>query len=317
MKPSYFTSQGIGGLFLRLILSVWLIIVGSTWVHACELRVGIDAKIPQLIVPKAKPSSQEQEDYVHGLLDLILTRTEAEFGPCVLIQTDAVLTRMRSAALIDRSLGVDLFWGTASIARDNLLHAIAIPILEGLMTHKVFLIHKDDQAKFSAVKTLADLQHLRAGQGADWPDANILMANGIEVVTSTNYESLYKMLVARRFDFLPRGANQVLSELRYNADKNIVLEQELVMIYPAPVYFFVSKDKPQLAARIEKGLSEIMADGSFDEYFYRHPLILEALEKLKLQDRRPIYLYNPLLPKDSPREKSYKWMIPSPAKPES
>jgi ABC-type amino acid transport substrate-binding protein len=276
--------------------------------RACVLREALNPKVPLLILPKAKPSSWEQENYYHGLLRQILQRTEEEYGACELAQTEEMLTRMRSAALIDRNQGVDLFWATTTIERENLLHPIRIPLLKGLMKHKVFLIHADDQAKFSAVKNLEDLQELRAGQGADWPDTAIFLVNGIDVVTSTNYESLYKMLAAKRFDFFPRGSNQILSELRHNADKNIVVERELVLVYPAPVYFFVDSKNLQLAQRIEKGLRAMVQDGSFDRYFNNHPLIVEALTELNLNERRAIYIHNPLLPEGASLEKNEIWM---------
>jgi hypothetical protein len=293
--------------YLRFLFVLLVVLTPHLSVQACTLRAELDPLVPRLMLPKAKPSSWEQENYYHGLLRLILQRTEAEFGTCEISQTADMLTRMRSAALIDRNLGVDLFWGTTTIERETLLHPVRIPLLKGLMKHKVFLIHRDDQAKFSAVKNLQDLQRLRAGQGADWPDTTIFMANGIDVVTSTNYESLYKMLVARRFDFLPRGSNQIMSEWRHNAEKHLVVEQDLVLVYPAPVYFFVSKDNTELARRIEKGLQAMVKDGSFDQYFYQHPLIVEAITELNLHNRREIHLYNPLIPKDSPQELNETW----------
>src|SRR5690606_2065196 len=102
---------------------------------------------------------------------------------CTIAQTGQMLTRMRSAALISRNQGVDLLWGSATIEREALLQPIRIPLLKGLMGYKIFLIHPDDQPVFSQVKNLEDLQTLRAGQGADWPDVEILLRNDIPVVS--------------------------------------------------------------------------------------------------------------------------------------
>jgi ABC-type amino acid transport substrate-binding protein len=295
-------------------LPVHLLILMLTFSLTCEAvacredSVANPKTTPLLILPKAKPSSWEQESYYHDLLRLILKRTEAEFGPCDIEQTEHMLTRMRSAALISRDLGVDLFWGTTTAEREALLHPIRIPLLKGLMGQKILLIHRDDQAVFSAVKTLDDLKNLRAGQGADWPDVEIFLHHKIPVVVSANYESLYKMLAAKRFDFFPRGSNQILSELRHNAEINIAVEKDLVLVYPAPLYFFVKKGNDQLARRIEKGLREMMADGSYDRYFYQHPLIVDAILNLRLQERRVIRITNPLLPTSIPPEKPEDWM---------
>ncbi len=293
-----------------LFLSLLALIFGVASSQACTLRPDQNPTTPLLILPKSKPSSWEQESYFSGLLIQILDRTRAEYGPCELTYTTKVLTRMRSAVLVDRNQGVDLFWGATTVERETLLQPIPVPLLKGLMGYRVLLIRPEDQARFSAVKTLEDLQKLRAGQGTDWPDTTIFMTNGIEVITSTNYEALYKMLAAGRFDFLPRGANQILSELRHNAGIDIAVERELVLVYPAPLYFFVDRENTRLAERISKGLQAMIDDGSFDQYFYAHPLIREALAELRLHERRPIYLHNPLVPEGAPATPLDYWLKP-------
>ncbi len=290
-----------------IVLLIWCLASGAS--QACELRGDQDSPVPSLILPKSKPSSSEQESYFSGLLVQILERTREAFGPCEPVYTGEVLTRMRSAVLVDRG-HVDLLWGATTIERESLLRPIRISLLKGLMGYRILLINPEDQPRFSAIETLDQLKQLRAGQGTDWPDTTIFMTNGIEVITSTNYESLYKMLAARRFDFLPRGANQVLSEVRHNESIQLAVEQDLVLVYPSPVYFFVRSDNERLAERIETGLQAMMEDGSFDQYFYSHPLIQEALTELRLHERRPIHLNNPLLPKGTPAEARLDWLRP-------
>lgn len=291
--------------FLFLSLSL---VFGVAASQACTLRPDYNPKTPVLLLPKSKPSSWEQESFFSGLLVQILERTREEYGPCEIAFTPEMVTRMRSVALINQNHSLDLLWGSTTLERDTLLKAIPVPLLKGLMGYRVLLIRPQDQARFSVVKNLEDLQELRAGQGADWPDTSILMTNGIRVVTSINYEALYRMLAGGRFDFLPRGANQVLSELRHNAGIDIVVEKELVLIYPAPHYFFVDRENTRLAERISKGLHSMIDDGSFDRYFYSHPLIREALTELRLHERRPIYLQNPLLPEGAPMAPPDYWL---------
>src|SRR5690606_27017120 len=114
------------------ILVLWLCF--ACQVLACTNRTPDDpAAIPQLIMPKAKPSSWEQESYYHDLLRLILERTEAEFGPCTIDQTEHMLIGMLSEALISRDQGVVLLWGTASVEQEVLLYQIRIPLLQGLI----------------------------------------------------------------------------------------------------------------------------------------------------------------------------------------
>lgn len=290
-------------------MCLFLTICGSGSSYACSNSQGKNG-VPQLRVPQGHATAWEKQDYFIGLLRLIIAETAVEYGPCEVIPTDNLLTRMRSLALINNRLGVDLFWATTSVERETLLRPIRIPLLKGLMGYKILLINPGDQKLFSKIQTLADLRKLRAGVGTDWPDHQILRANGIPVISSTNYESLFKMLSAGRFDFFPRGAHEVLTEQRSHPEINLHVEQDLVLVYPAPVYFFVNIDNLALQQRLEKGLRKIIANGTFDEYFYKHNTIVDAIQTVGIDERRKIYLTNPLLPDTVPLGVDRYWLYP-------
>ena len=292
--------------FYKTLMGFILLAVLSPVAQSCSERVGIDG-IPQLVVPQEPTASWEKESYYTGLLHLILTETALEYGPCDVVATDNILTRMRSVALIN-NFGIDLFWGTTSIERETLLRPVRIPLLKGLMGYKIFLINPKDQQRFSTITSLEELQTLRAGVGTDWPDNKILRANGIETVSSSNYEALFRMLAAKRFDFFPRGASEVWSEYRNHPEVSLHIEEDLVLVYPAPVYFFVNINNANLEQRLAKGLHGIMANGKFDEYFYQHPIIIDAIKRVRIDERRKIYLTNPLLPRTVPLERQDYWI---------
>src|SRR5690554_750726 len=280
----------------------------TQWVAACTTRnVNNQISVPVLVLPTTKASSREQNMFCHDLLVLILERTEKTFGPCKIVEMEDELTRERSAVRISSDQGIDLYWASTTIDREAMLRPVRIPLLKGLMGYKIFLINKDSQKAFAKVTNLPQLRQFRAGQGADWPDVEILSNSDIPVSVSANYESLFKMLSAKRFDFFPRGANQILSELRHNQDKDLMIEPRLALTFPSPVYFFVSKENEALAKRIEQGLQEMIADGSYDEFFYRHPLIKETITNLHLQARKIIAIPNPLLPPDTEKEPIEDW----------
>ncbi len=290
----------------KTILAILLLAALNPVVHACSGRVGIDG-IPQLVVPQEPTASWEKESYFTGLLNLILAETALEYGPCNVMATDNILTRMRSVALIN-NFGIDLFWATTSIERETLLRPVRVPLLKGLMGYKIFLINPVDQPRFSNITNLTELQTLRAGVGTDWPDNKILRANGIETVSSSNYEALFRMLAAKRFDFFPRGANEIWSEYRNHPEVTLHIEEDLVLVYPAPVYFFVNIDNASLEQRLEKGLHKIMTNGKFDEYFFKHPTIIDAIKHVRVHERRKIYLTNPLLPRTVPLHHRDYWL---------
>jgi hypothetical protein len=108
------------------------------------------------------------------------------------------------------------------------------------------------------------------------------------------------MLDGERFDAFPRGASEAWTELEAFPDLKLTVEKNLVLIYPLPTYFFVSKHDPELAQELEKGLEAAIADGSFDRFFYAAPEVKEALKKSDLSNRRAIRIENPFLPKATP-----------------
>jgi hypothetical protein len=300
--PKYFLSRGV------ILVALFGLTQWSATVRACgSEELGTDQ---QLVVALEAGASVLKESYYLDLIKLLLSRTEERFGPCELVLRGDVLTRQRNLALISSRYDVDLFWGTTSNQREVLLRPIRIPLHKGLMSRKILLIRPEDQPLFSEIHTLEQLRRYRAGAGEDWPDTEIFRANGLTVVGTTNYAALGRMLAGGRFDFFPRGSSEVGPELRNLAGLPLAVEQELVLIYPAPVYFFVNRRNTRLFTRLETGLREMMDDGSFDRYFHNHPVIREALTSLNLEQRRPIYLTNPYLPDKTPLDDERYWLYP-------
>ena len=75
--------------------------------------------------------------------------------------------------------------------------------------------------------------------------------------------------------------------------------------YPAALYFFVSKKKPDLAIAIEKGLTVAIQDGSMEKLFIEH--FAGYIRDAKLHTRRVLQLHNPLLTKESTELPSTFW----------
>ena len=83
------------------------------------------------------------------------------------------------------------------------LEPIRICIRKGILGIRLFLIDKNQQEKFAAIKSLEGLARLNAGQGQDWLDTAVLRANDLPVITSSSYEGLFTMLMAHRFGLFP------------------------------------------------------------------------------------------------------------------
>ncbi|MFW0758143.1 hypothetical protein ACN1C3_26045 [Pseudomonas sp. H11T01] len=244
--------------------------------------------------------------YPIGLLKLALSlsgkRYDFEFLP------DSPTAKRQEEMVRQGSLSV--FWTSTSKALEAEYRPIRIPIYKGLLGYRIFLIRKEDQPMFSKVRTLNDLQGMVAGQGQYWSDTEILRNAGLVVATSTKDEGLFYMLDGGRFDYMPRGVPEPWDEIKGHPNLNLVVERELMLVYPSPAYFFVSRDNPQLAEDLERGLNVAIAKGDFDRYFYSSPMIQSVLKDANLKGRRAIRISNPNLHEDTPLSRNELWFNP-------
>lgn len=231
-------------------------------------------------------------NYYVSLLTMILEASKAPGEEIVLHIADHQFSQARWIAEVQRSPGNHVMWTVTDRERETLLRPIPVPIFKGLEGKRMLVIRKEDQAKFAAITTARELRGLVAGQGAHWPDVDILKANGFAVMEGVNRDNLYKMLAARRFDYFPRGVTEIDSERSLIAQYGLMVEPSLVLSYPAAMYFFVNKNNTELAQRLEKGWEIILRNGAFDKFFYNHPRIKTALAKMKDQ-KHIIEMENP------------------------
>ncbi len=164
------------------------------------------------------------------------------------------------------------------------------------MGYRVFLIRIDEQDYFSNIKTSDDLKKIVAGQGINWPDTEILIANNLTVIDALG-ELLYKMLLLGRFDYFPRGISEISKEASEHT--NLIIEQSIMLYYTAPFFFFVNKDNSELAHRLEIGLTRAINNGKFDVLFQQSRGLSEIMIALNIKNRNIIKLKNPLLSKNT------------------
>lgn len=276
----------------------------------CTLRDGED--VPSVVLPLRHEARHDHRSYYEGLLQLALDKTEAEFGPCQVTVPEESKPQVRRYLDLERKAGTDIIDATATPERIERFRAVPIPLLKGLMGYRIFFIRKTDKEAFAQIKTLDDLRAFQAGQGEDWFDVQLLREHNIPVVTAPKYESLFRMLQADRFDFFPRGAQEILDEQVNFDTEGLLIEPTLLLAYPAPVYFFVHKDNTALAGRVETGLRRAFADGSFDQLFYEHPMVQEVFSRLKLFERTTLYLCHPHHQDPALLQETNTWIRPWP-----
>lgn len=249
---------------------------------------------------------EEPADYFTTLLLMALNASKANNEVIDIVFSERDYSQARWIHLAQNEKRNFVIWTMTDKEREQQLRPIRIPLCKGLFGYRVLLIRAGDQQRFDQIRDAHGLSQMLAGQGTHWPDTPIMLRNGLRVTTAETTESLFRMMNAKRFDYFPRGISEAWFELEQRDEKNLVVEKNLMLHYPAALYFFVNKSNEALAIRIEKGLEKLIDSGKFDEFFYSHPRVNFGLENLT--SRRIINLENPFLPAETPVDKPRYWI---------
>ncbi|MGL6013969.1 MAG: pilus assembly protein PilM [Shewanella oncorhynchi] len=166
-----------------------------------------------------------QQEWLLKLLDEALRRSDSGY------QVQEMSTQMNQKRKVEEALAgtVDVFWSMTSKELEETVLPVRIPLFKGLLGNRLLIIRKSDEARFANVKTMADFRQLKAGQNRYWPDATILEANGLPVVTSYQYTNLYPMLEGGRFDYLALGAQEIGEELANRPDPALKVDSHILL----------------------------------------------------------------------------------------
>jgi len=244
--------------------------------------------------------------YADGLLRLAMSKLDE---PYTFANVAESTTTARIIEMMDND-ELDVFWVATTREYEQRMLPVRVPLYRGLLGYRVFMIKRGNQFKFHGIEDINDLNRVSIGQGRAWSDTLVMESNGITVEKVTRYESLFHMLDGDRFDAFPRGVQEPWGEIVSRPDLELAVEEDLMLSYVSPYYFFVKKSNAKLAAEIEKGLLLAMADGSFQEYFLNDPTVRDALTKANLKNRKVIVLKNPLLPEKTPVDNPELWLDP-------
>ena len=290
---------------LSTIFCVYLLFAHAGW-PSSAFAAKPNPDQPTLIVKHASNHYkyfQYRESYFIKLLTLALDRSGVPYKlePINLIP----LTENRSIHYV-QSGRYSIHWLNTSERLENKLLPIRIPLFKGLIGWRLLLIRKSDVDLFKQVETAEELRKFKILQGDDWPDTPILEKNGFDVVTSTDFSTLSKMLGRGRGDIFPRSITEVWEELDYYTDLNVTVEENLVLHYPAAYYFFVDKSNVALRNAVEKGLNTAVNDGSFDILFTEY--FGDVVNRANLHGRKIISLPNPYMSDKTPLERKELWI---------
>lgn len=280
-----------------------MVLLWPSWLYAAELSV--------LHIAEPRAADDPAHLYFSGLLQKALQkaakgRTVPPFAATIEMAEDRMVRELRADRIID------ILWlgGSKERARDLLM--VPIPLERGLVGYRQFIIRKENIAKFDAIKTLADLANLKACHGAQWGDTEILRAAQLPVVTSVNYESLFKQLAAGRCDYFPRGIHQGKIEVskRAAAFPDLIVYEPLILHYPFASYFYVHPKNKELAQWLQEGLEKMIDDGDLLAYMQQQEHTLHAFPLLRLAKKRLLMIPNHNLPDFSDEKNSRYWFQP-------
>jgi len=206
---------------------------------------------------------------------------------------------------------LDVEWGGAQRSNEEKFLPVRIPLFKGLLGYRILMIRKGEQHRFDGIRSLSQLKQFMAGQGYAWGDRLILEANGLPVTSGADSAELFSMLQRGVIDYFPRALHEPWGELEQYAENEPAVEQNLLLIYPYAMYFYVAPDNQQLHDQLYHGLEMAIEDGSFDDLFYNDPLIQTMLARASVGERTILRLINPYLDPATPFYRREFWLEPS------
>lgn len=289
------------GSVLGLVLSLlWPLAYGAT---PAPLR---------LIYPAPESANDNRDADVLALLKQALAQTAAKDGPVELVPSKP-MSETLSRHMLRNGSGIDVIWSSVTREIQQDFIGVPIPVRRGILGYRVLIVRKDDLPRFAAIKTLDQLRRLQVGQGWGWNDVPLLQANQFKVVTSPNYEGIFRLLQTGRVDYLSRGINEAWAEVEARKQMDFVVEPTLLLYYPWPKYFFVNRNQPALAKRIEKGLEQMFASGAYEALF--KSFHQSDIDRADLRKRRVFCLHNDEIDMAQVAAQKRYWWVPYPAFP--
>lgn len=249
-----------------------------------------------LVVAVKAVSPQVEDGYYLRLLKMLLEVSRAPDEQIRYEFADRQFSQQRWMVEVSNEAGNGILWTVTTKARERQLLPLRHALTKGLIGLRLLIIRPADAATFASVSSIADLQKLVACQGSQWPDTQVLRANGLNVNEGMDVERLYKMLASGRCDYFPRGISELTLEDGYLQRHRLMAVPGLVITYPQAMYFFVNRNNHALVERLDAGWQKLVANGELDNFFFSQPRVQQALAFLAATPIRIIALDNPSAP---------------------
>jgi hypothetical protein len=242
-------------------------------------------------------------NYKGKVLMLALEKSREKFGPYAIEPAaTANWTQNRAFHELESGAQLDVLASMTNVKREQQGLPVRYCLYKGLLGIRIGMGTKDVMSRFEGITRRDELDRIRIGQVFDWPDFAIQKAAGLNMVQLSDMPSSYQRLRMGSFDLFPLGMVEVEPIARGHG---FTLIKNWAIAYPTAYYFFVSKARPELAARLEYGFEQALKDGSFDALFNRE--IGPLIERIGLGKRTLFRIPNPQLPKETPLARRERW----------
>lgn len=241
--------------------------------------------VTKVLIPYMEVASPHRV-YADELLALALELSTDKYGPYIVEQQAQETVIRRQLAELEKGTNISVAMSMPTPEWLEKAIPVRFPLMRGLSSYRLFLGNKINQQSFKNIKSLDDLKSLSIGQGPGWSTGKILEDNGFNVVYGGPYSTLIPMLEANRFQLLMRGIFEVNSEYKTYKEKmpQLMIVENIAIYTYLPMYYFVAKNQPELAQRIEYGLKKAFENGQLDKLFRNHfKDDLKFLERKKLK----------------------------------
>lgn len=240
--------------------------------------------------------NEEVFDYEIGVLRLALEHAPGDHELVIVPMED--LPQERLFRLLENGdPRVNIFFSGAALDREERFLQVDIPITRGLLGHRLFLV-RDGWTRTNRLPCDRDqlIAGFSVGSGRGWPDTSIFDAAGFEVVVE-NYQNLWRMLAAGRYDLFNRGIHEAFIELEQQRrnGRHFEVEPNIIVAYRFDYLFYLRRDSPEMHAIVEQGLINAYDNGAFLRHFETHPAIQRALEQAHPESRCLVKIDNPFL----------------------
>lgn len=267
--------------FLLVPFLIGLLFSLSTAAKALDIRVN---------------DSRENNFYLDALR-WILDKSKVDYQ--LVHTTHPISTQKRKVALLLND-EIDVIYAGTTKSLESSLTPVRVPITRGLVGTRVLVINKKYQSLFTHMRSLTDLKAQVAALGYGWPETEIFSSANMRYIEKS-YEDIFNVINTGGKYYFPRGILEPYAELQSKHPElpNLSIENTLLLKYKSAVFFFINPNNLALKNALEMGFKKGYADGSYQKFFYNHPVIKMSFSQANMDERTIIEIPNISFPDES------------------